>query len=238
MVYMQRKRRKQILGVGLGGFLALLFLPPLVLTAQALLNGGGAVSFVDALLPALFTCAVYWFTAFYLIYAAVLNAPIFHIVHAILCLAVIPDRVDQLAHEVCAAVQSKQISFNPGRQRFLGPFYLASEMADSFRSYETWRGSCAYKTGWYGFNGGPWGEEFYIEFYGAGDNPRCNRVALEFSLIDNLSNYPPFIGGWSWWGRVHTGTPKGGGGTVVKTHGNNYQPYIHGVSRQLSTRRG
>lgn len=189
----------------------LLILPPVVLTIRTLLSAGSEpMSITDALLPALFTCAVHWYMAFLFVYVAILTAPIFHIAHVILCLTVMPERVDQLAQEVCAAVDRKQISFDPGRQRFMGPFYLDKEKAASFRAYETWEGPCAYKTGWYGFNGGPWGEEFYIEFYGGGEHPRCSRIALEFSFVDNLSNYPPVINGWSWWGRVHTGTPKGG----------------------------
>lgn len=198
------------IAVGAGIFVALVCAPPLILTTQAILSGGEAITFWQALLPALFECVVYWYTAFLFLYAAILNSPIFHLAQVVLCLTVMPERVDQLAEELCAAVEREQISFNPNRQRFFGPFYLDREKADSFRTYDTWHGSCAYKTGWYGFNGGPWGEEFYIEVYGGGERPRCNRIALEFSLIENLLDYPPVINDWSWWGRVHTGTPKGG----------------------------
>jgi hypothetical protein len=124
---------------------------------------------------------------------ALASMPEMYVLNVLACWLVLPARMDELGAALCRGVENQTITYEPERKPFPGPYYLDTGIAKrEYRNYALWNGECSYTTGYYGINGGPYGEEFFIDFTGGGADPLRFRHNFEYSLCENLLD----IGGW------------------------------------------
>ncbi len=119
--------------------------------------------------------------------------PEIYLINILVNWTVMPARLDELGAALCQGVVTQTITYEPERNPFPGPYYLDTGIAKhEYRNYALWKGECSYTTGYFGINGGPYGEEFYIDFTGGGTDSLMFRHRFEYSLRENVLD----IGGW------------------------------------------
>ncbi len=137
--------------------------------------------------------AMIWVSFGAILYFSFCYSPLVYVIHAWLVWSIMPERIDALAAALCDGVVNQAIPIDPSTTTYPGPYVLDGDIAYRlYENYEIWDGECSYETGIFGLNGGPNGQEFYIDFKGSDSGHMQFRHSFEFSLPWNLWNTQVF----------------------------------------------
>lgn len=131
---------------------------------------------------------LWWYASF--LYAAgqmvvvvIALSPAAVLTHHLIAAFVIPDTLHDFGEMLCNEALTKSVIY---RGKYPGGFYLKQNLIERLERNTQWAGSCAFKTGRYGWNGGPVGEDFYVTFYLGDSNEPGFTVNLNFDLQRNI----------------------------------------------------